>query len=73
MGKDNKNSQGPESQKKILMIDDSDSALEIMELYVESEFDNPIITATNGNEAIDILKKINQIFILNIGLNPIFS
>tara|TARA_Y100001954_G_scaffold79177_2_gene86994 strand:+ start:18576 stop:19934 length:1359 start_codon:yes stop_codon:yes gene_type:complete len=60
MGKDNKNSQGPENQKKILMIDDSDSALEIMELYVESEFDNPIITATNGNEAIDILKKSHE-------------
>lgn len=57
MGKDNKNSQSPENQKKILMIDDSDSALEIMELYIESEFDNPIITATNGNEAIDILKE----------------
>ncbi len=57
MGKDNKNPQSPENQKKILMIDDSESALEIMELYVESEFDNPIITATNGNDAIDILKK----------------
>ena len=43
-----------EDEKKILMIDDSDAALEIMELYVESEFENPIITAANGNEAIEI-------------------
>ena len=57
MGKENKDSQIPDGLKKILIIDDSDSALEIMELYVESEFDNPIVTATNGNEAIDILKK----------------
>ena len=51
-------------EKKILMIDDSDAALEIMELYVESEFENPIITAANGNEAIEILKKTSNISVI---------
>ncbi|MDC0254040.1 response regulator [Bacteriovoracales bacterium] len=53
-----------EDEKKILMIDDSDAALEIMELYVESEFENPIITAANGNEAIEILKKTSNISVI---------
>ena len=44
------------SEKKFLLVDDSDDALEVIELFIESEFDNDLITANSGNEALDLLK-----------------
>lgn len=58
------NQLGLKSDAKILIIDDSDASLEIMELYVESEFENPIITATSGLEAIELLKKTDNIWVI---------
>jgi CheY-like chemotaxis protein len=55
---------GLKNNSKILIIDDSDASLEIMELYVESEFENPIITATSGLQAIELLKKTDNISII---------
>lgn len=45
------------SEKDFLLVDDSEDALEVLELFVESEFDNELITATSGNEAIELLDK----------------
>lgn len=49
--------------KKILIIEDRLELREILVLILESEFENPIIAASGGTEAIEILKKD-----LNIGL-----
>lgn len=45
------------NNQNFLLIDDSEDALEVLELFIEGEFDNKLVTATSGNEAIEILKK----------------
>lgn len=42
---------------KFLVIDDSEDALEVIELFIEGEFNNEIVTTTSGNKAIEILKE----------------
>jgi response regulator RpfG family c-di-GMP phosphodiesterase len=42
--------------KNILIVDDEIDLREIIEFSVESEFENPIVTAKSGNEAIEVLK-----------------
>lgn len=45
------------SNTKILVVDDMEEIREILLLMIESVFDYPIIEASSGNEAIEILKQ----------------
>jgi response regulator RpfG family c-di-GMP phosphodiesterase len=42
--------------KKILIVEDDFDLRELLEIIIESEFENPIVSAFSGNNAIDILK-----------------
>jgi len=42
--------------KKILIVEDDFDLRELLEIIIESEFDNPIISASSGNRAIELLK-----------------
>ena len=44
--------------KKILLIDDEPDVREIMSMLIESEFNLEIVEAEDGDQAIDILKKV---------------
>lgn len=52
------------NEKSFLLVDDSDDALEVIELFIESEFDNELLTATSGNEAIDLIKSESNLGII---------
>ena len=41
---------------KILIVEDEEMLLDLFEMLISGEFDCEITTATNGNEAIEILK-----------------
>lgn len=41
---------------KILIVEDEEMLLDLFEMLISGEFDCEITTATNGNEAINILK-----------------
>lgn len=43
-------------EDKILLVDDNETIIEIMSLYVESFGDNEVLTATSGNSAIETLQ-----------------
>ena len=47
--------------KKILIADDEEDLREILEFHIQTNFDNPIIMAKNGIEAIDHLKNHDDI------------
>ncbi|MBG07520.1 MAG: hypothetical protein CME68_02080 [Halobacteriovoraceae bacterium] len=49
---------------KILIVEDEESVADVMEMYIETEFDNEIIFAKSGNEAIEILKKDHDIVLV---------
>lgn len=44
-------------KKEIILVDDSEDTLEILELFIESEFDLPILRFTGANYAIEYLKE----------------
>ena len=37
---------------KILIVEDEENVADVMEMYIETEFDNEILFAKSGNEAI---------------------
>ena len=41
---------------KILIVEDEENVATVISMYIESEFDNEIIFAKSGNEAIEVLK-----------------
>jgi response regulator RpfG family c-di-GMP phosphodiesterase len=45
------------SLKKILLVDDEQAIRDLLQLILESEFDNEIVFASSGNEAVEILKQ----------------
>jgi response regulator RpfG family c-di-GMP phosphodiesterase len=49
------------SQNMILIVDDEPEILDILEILIESEFDVQLIRAKSGNEAIEHLKKYEDI------------
>ena len=57
-------SQKVEDGGKILIVEDEESVADVMEMYIETEFDNEIIFAKSGNEAIEILKKDHDIVLV---------
>jgi len=50
--------------KKILIVEDDFDLRELLEIVIESEFDNPILAASSGNEAIEILKKDSNVGVI---------
>ena len=50
--------------KKVLIVDDEPEILEIIEILLESEFNNKIVTAKSGNEAIEKLKSDQDIEVI---------
>lgn len=51
------------TEKKILLVDDSPECLDILSMYIESEYDNDLELAQSGNAAIEILKREKSEFI----------
>jgi|GEM_PF-590834 len=43
--------------KEIILVDDSEDTLEILELFVEAEYDQDIVKCTSGNEAIKYISE----------------
>ena len=50
--------------KKILIIDDEEAIVELLEMVVLDELDLEVITASSGNEAIELLKSNSEIDLL---------
>ena len=48
--------EGSSELGKILIVDDDENVAAVMSMYIETEFENEIITASSGNEAIEVLK-----------------
>ena len=49
------------SKGKILIVDDSESNAAVMAMHAEAEWDNPIVTASNAQDAISILTQHSDI------------
>ena len=48
--------EGSSELGKILIVEDDENVAAVMSMYIETEFENEIIIASSGNEAIEVLK-----------------
>ena len=48
--------EGASDLGKILIVEDDENVAAVMSMYIETEFENEIIIASSGNEAIEVLK-----------------
>ena len=53
-----------ESEGRILIVDDNESNLEIMAMYIESEFDNDTLLGSSAVDAIELIKENSNIIIV---------
>lgn len=51
--------------KTVLVVDDSQDIIDLIEIYLDSEFDFKVLKATSGKEALEILKTTEVFMVIS--------